>query len=94
MVWPFKDLQPKDALEFATGPDAGDFVLRDLSEPAQLELAGLSAWGGTSDQVEFLMPTHVEPITMGGYPPTWDQKNVLSALRRLDVPQPRQVDRA
>ena len=94
MVWPFKDLQPDDAWAFATAPVDGYFVLLDLSKLARLELAGLSAWGGTSDQVEELMPTHVEPITMGRYLPRFDQENVLSALRRLDVPRPRQDDRA
>ncbi len=87
-MWPFKDLQPEDAWKYATAPFGGVFALQDLSEPAQLELAGLSAWGGTSDQVEELMPTHVEPITMGGDLPRFDQENVRSALQRLDVPKP------
>ncbi len=87
-MWPFKDLQPEDAWKYATAPFGGAFALQDLSEPAQLELAGLSAWGGTSDPVGELMPTYVEPITMGGFSSSWNQENVRSALQRLDVPKP------
>ncbi len=82
--WPFDNLTVGQAWGFARSGD-----LQDLQDDAKLELAGLSAFGKSGDQAEELR-SHVDPITMGRYPPSWKADHVRSGLIRLGISDPEQ----
>ena len=87
-AWPsvFKQLTAKQAWRYV---HSGDRILSELSNPAKKELAGLSSFGNSGDQAEMLSH-HVDPITMGRYPPSWKADHVRSGLIRLGISDPEQ----
>ena len=83
-TWRFNHLTVEQAWCYV---EKGDDILDDLSEAAQLELAGLSAFGESGDQPQFLS-YHVDPITEGDYPGTLDPAHVRASLIRLGIREP------
>ena len=87
-AWPpeFKHLTAKQAWRYV---HSGDKILSELSKPAKKELAGLSAFGKSGNQREFLH-SEVAMATKGGSTLDWDTEHVQSGLRRLGVADPKE----
>ena len=87
-TWPaeFKHLTAEQAWAFANSTGSSSTLL-ELSHEAQGELAGLSSWGKSGDQVERLSH-HVDMFTMGGSTPSYNAEHVQSGLRKLGFADP------